>query len=328
MADSTITMRLVAEGNLQSGAAKTSTATPNPNHAPTSPATIADATATAVARENRKTQTSGASNGKSLGSFVSGMLLHEGFSSAVGAYANLNPGRRREANYAAQIGGGAIAGATAGAMVGGPIGAAIGGALGAATGALTAFAEEVKNTREALAEITNHQRSFSLSHGARRQDDAFVKSLSLMTRDEKLSAISDRAATLYRGNGELSIENLENWLKDAANAGNTDTEDYKRKQQDLQMQYGRLGQLAQLDDKIFFQDLPRRVSASDFGDNLSKMGGSVGAAVDVDTTNRDMLDISRQILSVLKSLATRSVDTTYGIDSAGGPLVPTVVRLY
>ncbi len=327
MADSTITMRLVTEGNLQAGGAKSSPTAPNPAHAPTSPAKVAEATATAVARENKKDKATGAGGGKSLASFATGFLLHEGFTSAVGAYANLNPGKRKEANYMSQIGGGAISGATAGAMVGGPIGAAIGGALGAATGALSAFAEEAKNAREALAAIKNNQRTFELSHGARRQDSAFEKSLSLMGREDKLAAISDRAAILRNGSGEMSIANLEHWLKDAAKAGKTDTEEYKRKQQDLSMQYGRLGQLAQLDDNIFFQNMPRRVSANEFGDNLSKMGGTVGATVDVDTTNRDMVDISRQILSVLRSLASRSVDTQYGLESAGGAIAFSLARL-
>lgn len=328
MADSTITLRVVGAGGLQQGGPQAPSA-PSAPTAPGSPTAVADATATAVARENRRAQSSAPGGGKTLGGQIGGLALgmatHQLFGAAVGALGSL-PGQRRNANFLGNIGGGAISGATAGAMagsvvpgIGTAIGAGVGAAIGAASGAITAFADEAKNAREALATLKDNIRSFTLDTGAKRQDRAFAMTLSTMSRDQRMDAIAERANQIRRGEGGMSIENLESWLSKAAEAGQTDTDDYRRKQADLSRQYRRLGNLQEMDDNLFFQGLPKRLSASEMTDNLGKMGGAIGPQVNVADANRELIDLSRQMLQALQTLANKRADTAGGLEAASGP---------
>lgn len=327
MADSTITLRVVGAGGLAQGAPQPPGAPAAPAAAPVAPTAVADATATAVARENRKASAapgSGKTLGGQLGGLALGMASHQFFGAAVTALGAI-PGQRRNANLIGGIGGGALAGATLGATAGSvvpglgtAVGAGVGAAIGAASGALEAFAQEAKNAREALAQLKDNIRENTLGIGAKRQDRAFAMTLSTMGRDQRIEAITERADQIRRGEGEMSIENLEAWLSKAAHNGKTDTDDYRRKQADLSRQYRRLGALQEMDDNLFFQGLPKRLTAAEVGDSLGKMGGSVGPQVHVDGANRELIDLSRQMLQALQTLANQRADTAGGLEAAAG----------
>ena len=357
MADSTITLRVVGAGGLAQGAPQPPAAPAAPTAAPAAPTAVADATATAVAREYRKAQSAAPTaapvaptavadaaatavarenrkastapgNDKTLGGQLGGLALgmasHQLFGAAVTALGTI-PGQRRNANLIGSIGGGAIAGATLGATAGSvvpglgtAVGAGVGAVIGAASGALAAFAQEAKNSREALAQLKDNIRENTLGIGAKRQDRAFAMTLSTMGRDQRIEAITERANQIRRGEGEMSIENLEDWLSTAADNGKTDTDDYRRKQADLSRQYRRLGALQEMDDNLFFQGLPQRISAAELGDSLGKMGGSVGPQVNVDDANRELIDLSRQILQALQALVNKRADTAGGLEAASG----------
>lgn len=328
MADSTITLRVVGAGGLAQGAPQPPGAPAAPAVAPVAPTAVADATATAVARENRKASTApgnGKTLGEQLGGLALGMASHQLFGAAVTALGAI-PGQRRNANLIGSIGGGAIAGATLGATAGSAVapglgtavGAGVGAVIGAASGALAAFAQEAKNSREALAQLKDNIRENTLGIGAKRQDRAFAMTLSTMGRDQRIEAITERANQIRRGEGEMSIENLEDWLSTAADNGKTDTDDYRRKQADLSRQYRRLGALQEMDDNLFFQGLPQRIEAAELGDSLGRMGGSVGPQVNVDDANRELIDLSRQMLQALQALVNQRADTAGGLEAASG----------
>ena len=73
-----------------------------------------------------------------------------------------------------------------------------------------------------------------------------------------------------------------------------------------------------MDDNLFFQGLPQRISAAELGDSLGKMGGSVGPQVTVDDANRELIDLSRQMLQALQALVNKRADTAGGLEAASG----------
>jgi hypothetical protein len=270
-----------------------------------------------VQREVQRSERRQAQGGESLGGFAAGMMLHQGFTALTGALATV-PGKRREANYLGQVGGGAIAGATAGAMLG-PAGALIGGAMGAATGAITAFAEEAKIARDALKDLRMQSRQQTLSIGQRRQDEAFERLLSGMNREQRDEAISERANQIRHGDGDASIRNLEAWLSKEAKAGRTDTEAYEQKRTLLSQQYARVEHLGRLDDKNYFLNLPKMLEQRDVTDSLQKMGGTVGPKVDVADANQRTIDLLRQLLEYTRVIASHATDSTGAMYAASGP---------
>ncbi len=106
MADSTIDIRLVQEGAPTRGApsapAQARGAAGVSTLAPTATATPASDTGTHAPHASSPT------GGKSLGGFIGGMILHEGFTALTSSMANFNPTKRREANFLGSIGGGAL----------------------------------------------------------------------------------------------------------------------------------------------------------------------------------------------------------------------------
>jgi len=122
-------------------------------------------------------------------------------------------------------------------------------------------------------------------------------SLQTLSRAQREEAIAERANTLWRGEGELSIRNLEAKLGALAKTGKMDTEKYKHAQGDLSKQYGRLSALQAMNDDLFFyRPTPKPLAQSEFSDRLSVMGGTVGASVNVGETNREIVDLTRQML--------------------------------
>lgn len=344
MADSTITLRVVSE-EVGSAPASSAHASSHPLSAPPSTPSAGSAKGmhasfNAPAIPPQATRTAGAGAGsagsdlalaggarlQSLAGLVAGLALHQGFSALTGALGTI-PGQKSTAGTLSALGGGAIAGGLAGSAAGLP-GIAIGATLGALVGSLSALASAAKETRDALNGIATNARNHTLSVGMSRQDRAFAMSLQTLTRDQREEAIAERANTLRRGEGELSIRSLEAKLSALAKAGKTDTEEYKHAQGDLSKQYSRLGTLQAMDDDLFFnRTTPKPLAQSDLSDRLSVMGGTVGASVNVGEVNRELVDLTRQMLRALNSLANRAPDTLRGIESASGPFTAALATL-
>jgi hypothetical protein len=302
MADSTLTIRIVTQKDLNSG----NTPATGMQGASTPPAS-APQTSSPVQQNQNKTLTS----------LAVGMLATQGFSTLTHALGTI-PGQSRTASRLGNIGGGAISGASAGAAFG-PIGMAAGALIGGTVGALKTLADEAKETRDALRTLKDAAKMTGLTTGAKRQDEAFLRKLQWLTPTERGDAISARAIQIKHGKGELSIENLTSSLEKMAKAGQIDTPEYKEKSRLLDMQKSRLATLGELDDKNFFQTLPNLVKGSDYADSLQKIGGVIGPTIDVKDTNREMIDLLREISFATRTLATARVDTKGGLDNSSGP---------
>lgn len=238
---------------------------------------------------------------------------------------NAVPGRQREASWVGNIGGGLLGGAAAGAALGSAVpvlgtavGAGIGAAVGAATGAINAWTEAVNASREAVEGIRQIGRGNTVATGTRRQDEAFQKTLQAMTYDERLEAIAARARQIRDGDGDASIKSLERWLKDAAERGDTETEDYRTRMGLLTTQTQRLGALDALYDRTEETPPVSLMRAAETTDALAKRGGTVGPTVDVGDVNRDLLATLRDFFQAWKTRAGNRPDTIQGIQGASG----------
>lgn len=256
---------------------------------------------------------------KSLASLALGMMVNQGFQSLTSALGTL-PGQGNNARRLSNIGGGAIQGAAAGAMLG-PAGMAVGAVIGTATGALKTFAEEAKATRDALRALKDSAKMQGLTTGARRQDAAFVRTLQWMTPEQRSKAISDRGAEIKNGDGNLSVRNLTNDLRQMIKAKRTDTPEYKEKEKLLAMQTQRLATLGEMDDKNAFQNLPSLLKGNDHADALQKIGAVIGPTINVKDTNREMLDFLRQICETTRTIAAHDPASTKGQIAASGSAI-------
>lgn len=315
MADSTLTIRIVSQTPSASQASPAATQLqPNGN-----PKAITPQPAPSPQTRSSPTQQTLTSTDRSLASLALGLVAHQTFSSATNALATI-PGQTKNASRLQNIGGGAIAGATAGAAFG-PAGIAIGATIGAASGALKSLADEAKSTRDALQSLKDASRLTSLSTGAKRQDQAFLRTLQYMSPDEREQALVQRATQIKNGNGDASIRNLTNAIREMAKAGLTDTPQYKEKQNLLALQKNRLATLQELDDKNTFQNLPKLLNGSEHADALQKIGATVGQTIDINATNREQIDLLREIASATRSLASQSTDSSSSLNNASGPAV-------
>lgn len=332
MADSTITLRVVGDASAAPKApdAAPATAPQTPGNAPAAAPQPPGGAPAAPATPGLGPAAPAASpaGGKSLAGSIAAFALGWGAQQLLGLGVNAlasAPGRQRQANWLANVGGGALSGATAGAALGSAVpaigtaaGAGIGAAIGAGVGALNALADSAKGARDALEAIKAHGHDYALATGARRQDEAFARTLGAMGREERLGALADRAAAIKNGPGELAIANLEKWLKTAADNGETDTEEYRRKEGALALQYQRLGALDQAYDQTEATPPPGLLDGAGLADSLARIGGSVGPSVDVADVNRDLLATLRDFFQAWRTRAGLDPASAKGIDAASG----------
>ena len=325
MADSTITLRVVGDASAAPKApdAAPATAPPTPRNPPAAAPQAPGGAPAAAATPGLGPAAPAASpaGGKSLAGPLAAFALGWGAQQLLGLGVNAlasTPGRQRQANWLANVGGGALSGATAGAALGGAVGAGVGAAIGAGVGALNALADAAKGARDALEAIKARGHDYALATGARRQDEAFARTLGAMGREERLGAIADRADAIKNGPGELAIANLEKWLKTAADNGETDTEEYRRKEGALALQYQRLGALDQAYDQTEATPPPGLLDPGSVADSLAKIGGSVGPSVDVADVNRDLLATLRDFFQAWRTRAGLDPASAKGIDAASG----------
>lgn len=139
-----------------------------------------------------------------------------------------------------------------------------------------------------------------------------------MTYDERLEAIAARARQIRDGDGDASIKSLERWLKDAAERGDTETEDYRTRMGLLTTQTQRLGALDALYDRTEETPPVSLMRAAETTDALAKRGGTVGPTVDVGDVNRDLLATLRDFFQAWKTRAANRPDTIQGIQGASG----------
>ena len=311
MADSTLTIKIVAQN--------TGNATASPLQKDSNGAAITPPIATArpiQSAPQSPSQQSQARADKSLANLALGLIAHQGFSSITSALGTI-PGQTQTANRLSNIGGGAIAGAATGAMFG-PIGIALGATIGTATGALKTLADEAKSTRDALRALKDDAKMTGLTTGAKRQDAAFIRTLHWMTPQQRDNAIAERANQINRGTGDTSVRSLTNAIERMAKNGLTDTPEYKEKQSLLAMQKSRLASLGELSDQNYFQVFPTLLKASAIADPIQKIGGKIGETINVKDSNREMIDLLREIASSSRTLASHSPDTQRGLDAASG----------
>lgn len=311
MADSTLTIRILSQ---KDGATPAAPQQVN-GTAPAAPAQIVGSRTSATTQS--PSQQAQARADRSLAHLALGLFAHQGFSAVTTALGTI-PGQSRNANRLSNIGGGAITGAAAGAMFG-PAGIAIGAGIGAATGALKTLAEEAKETRDALRALKDDAKMTGLSTGAKRQDAAFVRTLQWMTPQQRDEAITERANQINRGDGDTSVRSLTNAIERMAKLGLTDTPEYKEKHNLLAMQKSRLANLGELSDKNFFQSLPHLLKGNDHADALQKIGGQIGETINVKDTNREMVDLLREIASSSRILASHDPDSKRALNASSGP---------
>lgn len=310
MADSTITLRVVGDTSRAGGAPANAPQAPGkgPANAPQAPGAASDAGAAAPGLAPAHSGADPANGGKSIAGQIGAFAAGWGGQQVLGAVTgmiNAIPGRQREASWVGNVGGGLLGGASAGAALGSVIpglgtavGAGIGAAVGAATGAINAWTEAVNASREAV--------------------EGIQKTLQAMTYDERLEAIAARARQIRDGDGDASIKSLERWLKDAAERGDTETEDYRTRMGLLTTQTQRLGALDALYDRTEETPPVSLMRAAETTDALAKRGGTVGPTVDVGDVNRDLLATLRDFFQAWKTRAGNRPDTIQGIQGASG----------
>lgn len=327
MADSTITLRVVGDTTKTGGAPAAPTA-PRAPTAPTAGTTAPQAPGNDPATTPQAPGNAPANGGKSLAGQIGAFALGWGGQQVVGSLAGALgtvPGMQREANWVGNVGGGLLGGAAAGAAagsaipaIGTAIGAGIGAAIGAATGALTAWTESLKASREGIEAVRQVGRGLAVATGTRRQDEAFARTLGAMARPERLDAIEARARQIRDGAGDASIKSLERWLKDAAERGDTETEDYRTRMGLLTTQTQRLGALDALYDQTEATLPVRLLEPGAVTDSLARIGGEVGPTVDVGDVNRDLLATLRDFFQAWKTRAANRPDTVRGIADTSG----------
>lgn len=337
MADSTITLRVVGDTAKAGGSAASAPQGSGNAPAAAPQAPIAPGAPRGTYMDSpTPNQGTPANGGKTisgqLGAFALGWGGQQVFGSLAGALGTV-PGMQREANWVGNIGGGALGGASAGATAGAAIGsivpgagtalgagvgAAIGGVIGAATGAITAWTESLKASRETIEGIGDVRNNLALSTGIGRQEEAFRKTLEPMTREQRLGAIDARIQELTEGKGDFSLNNLESWLKEQADNGDTDTIEYRRKYTAYVAQMGRLSQLQTLRDQVEATPPIMPLAPGEVTDALAKRGGTVGPSVDVGDVNKDILAVLKDIYRLFDARANERTDYQSAIGRVSG----------
>lgn len=312
MADSTLTIKIVSQTGGNPPAKPSAPQAQAPGNAPAGSVQVAPRSSSTTSSATKQQ----AQAERSLATLAIGMFANQGFNTLTDALGTI-PGQSRNAKRLSNIGGGAIAGATAGAMLG-PAGMAVGAAIGTAAGALKTLADEAKETRDALRSLKDSAKMTGYTTGAKRQDAAFVRSLQWMTRDQRDEAITERANQIKRGDGDTSVRSLTNAIEAMAKRGLTDTPEYKEKQNLLAMQKSRLATLGDLDDKNYFQNLPTLLKGSEHTDALQKIGGQIGSTINVKDSDREMINLLREISTSTRILATNAPDSQRALDASSG----------
>lgn len=326
MADSTITLRVVGDTAKAGGSA--ASAPQGSGNAPAAAPIAPGAPRGTYMDSPTPNQGTPANGGKTisgqLGAFALGWGGQQVFGSLAGALGTV-PGMQREANWVGNIGGGLLGGAAAGAALGSAVpvlgtavGAGIGAAVGAATGAITAWTESLKASRETIEGIGDVRNNLALSTGIGRQEEAFRKTLEPMTREQRLGAIDTRIQELTEGKGDFSLNNLESWLKEQADNGDTDTIEYRRKYTAYVAQMGRLSQLQTLRDQVEATPPIMLLAPGEVTDALAKRGGTVGPSVDVGDVNKDILAVLKDIYRLFDARANERTDYQSAIGRVSG----------
>ena len=243
--------------------------------------------------------------GKAIGSAVVGYIANQGLDTLATVVGNAQGGQRTGRRIAS-IGGSAVAGATLGAMAGSAIpgiGTAIGGAVGAIAGAVTGFvqtmSEEAKNFREAVHNLSSAHISGAHAQTFGEQDRAFGRVISTKQRAEQVKAIEDRLTQVRFGDGENSIRNLQKRILKAEKSGETDNIDYIRDKDLFARQKAREATLERQLEDLRVPVAAPMMRATEVGDALSAMGGSVGVSVNVADINQRQLTTLERIYEVL-----------------------------
>lgn len=247
--------------------------------------------------------------GKQIASAAVGFIANQGLQAITSAVASQD-GSGRLARRISGIGGGLLGGAAAGAAAGSVIpgvGTAIGAVVGAAIGGLTAFTKELAQTTTELREARFSERmmlqGIEVGQATGAQDRAFTRMLSTKGRDEQQALIASRIAQLTRGSGSISIKNLRADLRAREEAGEMDSQAYRVSKAELSMQAGRVASLLRLKEELGNAPQAPLLGAGAVTDSLAKMGGSVGAQVNVADVNRQQLEVQREMLRALNRLA-------------------------
>lgn len=224
MADSTITLRVVGDASAAPKApdAAPATAPQAPGNAPAAAPQAPGGAPAAAATPGLGPAAPAASpaGGKSLAGPIAAFALGWGAQQLLGLGVNAlasSPGRQRQANWLANVGGGALSGATAGAALGSAVpaigtasGAAIGAAIGVGVGALNALADSAKGARDALEAIKAHGHDYALATGVRGARDKVERGLPRALRrrvpDGQRRAVGVDQRGLGEGRGGLDDE--------------------------------------------------------------------------------------------------------------------------
>lgn len=268
--------------------------------------TVAQSAAAAPAA-NQSTEP--AAVGKQIASAAVGFIANQGLQ-AITAVVSSQDGGGRLGRRIGGIGGGLLGGAAAGAAVGSivpGVGTAIGAAIGAAVGGLSAFAKELAQTTKELREARFSERTMlrgiEVGQATGEQDRAFLRILGTKGRDEQQQMVAQRIAQLTRGTGSQSIRNLQKDLRLREENGEMDSQAYRVAKGELSMQAGRVASLLRLQEELKLTPMASLMDVGSVSDSLAKMGGSVGAQVNVADVNRQQLDVQREMLRALNRLA-------------------------
>lgn len=244
---------------------------------------------------------------KGLRSLAAGYLASTAISTASTVFGS-REGYERMGRGIAAVGGGILGGASAGAIIG-PAGIAGGAVIGAVTSSMSFMAEEARRTRDALHDLALAAEKSARSYAVNRQDTAFGRLLETLPRNAALSLVNRRIFDLESGSGPRSIRKLESDLRIETLMGRIDTPGYREAKALLEEQRSRRDSLLTVRDALRLNPVGTPLSAASVTDALGKMGGSVGAQVDIGSVNRDILQVLRDILAEQRRAASAPVDT-------------------
>lgn len=239
--------------------------------------------------------------GKAIGSAVVGYIANQGLDTLATVVGNAQGGQRTGRRIAA-IGGSAVAGTTLGAMAEEKQ-SNFTKAIDKASLVIYQWAKNLDRSSESLHQIMMGLERAHIASIATttfgQQDRAFGRVISTKQRAEQVKAVEDRLTKIRFGEGENSIRNLQKRILKAAESGETDNIDYMRDRDLFTRQKAREATLERQLEDLRVPVAAPMMRATEVGDALSAMGGSVGVSVNVADINQRQLTTLERIYEVL-----------------------------
>lgn len=211
--------------------------------------------------------------------------------------------------------GGAIMGGMAGMQLGrlaGVPGMAVGAALGAGVGGglgwLSGEREGERTTRVARYRQDLGGRNQQLSDSLSLSDEAFSRSLPMMTRLQRIGELQNRMRAIESGAGGMSIAAIQAKMFEYQKGNMTDQPAYQELEGRLAVQRSRDSQLRLQMHRETWQPAVGLAGGSEFADAYQRRGFFAGASVNAESVNTRIVDILEEIKDALLETSRRGVN--------------------